>query len=205
MNKKNKQKSYIIAIVIILVIAIMGFFLVMFNSTKIVMTNDPATIALTQTDIFNIPQGLVYNSSISESTYKIGNYWPSESEKQTALNQGFTNGYFDNFFYQDSGASNIEVIGSSISIYNHSAQDILNNEIQEYNQAYGCISFNLPTIGDYSYGCHMVTNISNYVMSYYEVFFYKGDVTVRTWVAQNQLVDLSADVVPYANIIANRL
>jgi hypothetical protein len=205
MSKKNQLKRYIFIIVIVLIVAIAAFIIIMFKGNyNNIIAKDPATIALTQTDVFNIPQGLIYNSSLSEQTYKVGNYW-NATAAQAEFARGFTNGYFDDFVYQDSGANNIKVIGSSISMYNNSAQNILNEDIQGYDQTYGCIPFNLPTIGDYSYGCHMVTNISNYVMSYYEVFFYKNNVAVRTWVGQNQLVDLSSDVVPYANTIASRI
>ena len=203
-NKKtNKSKSYMFVIIALILISVAAFFLIQPSSGLI--SKDPATIALSQADVSNLPPGLVFNSTMSEQRYKLGNYWFNDSQLQAALNQGFMNGYYDNFFYQDSAASNIEIIGSSISTYNQSAQEILKGDIQAYLPQYNCISFNLPTIGDKSFGCYMVLNISNIEMSYYEVFFYKNNVVVRTWVGQTGLVDSSAEAVQYADIIANKV
>jgi hypothetical protein len=214
LNNKMKKinSSYVIVLFIALIVIVLGgLFFIMSNNTKLI-TKDPATIALAQTDVFNIPSGLVYNSSISEQTYKVGPYWVNDSQLQAALSLGFTNGYYDYFYYKNPNTSvdsGIKTVGSSISIYNQSvsAQISTSNNLNQIIKGNNCVTFNLPTIGDASFGCYFIWNDSNTVApaSYYEVLFYKNNVAVRTWVGQTGIADLSSEAVQYANIVASRI
>jgi hypothetical protein len=206
MNKRKKIRIITIALVAVLIVAvaIAGFF---FFSMSNPLTNslDPKDMALSLSDI-STPGGLMFNSNLSVATYKNDNYWDSESQKQAAIAMGFTSGYYDYFFYQDSPSSNnIKVIGSSIAIFNQSAQEIMNKEAQSFNTGQNCIFFSVPSIGDNSLGCHMIITLPNLNMSYYNVFFYKNNVLVRTFVGQTGLADSSTEAIKYANIVAGRI
>lgn len=204
----KKINNYIIILAVLFVVAIAVLIIMMVGANTKLVTQDPATIALSQADVSNIPSGLIYNSSLSEQTYKVGTYWANDSQLQSAIAQGFTNGYYDYFFFQNpSQTSSIKTIGSSISIYNQSqsAQTVTSTTLNQIVQSKNCIAFNLPTIGDASFGCYFVLNESNTAVSYYDVLFYKNNVAVRTWVGQTGLMDLSSEAVQYANIVANRI
>jgi hypothetical protein len=206
---KKQSNKYTIAIIIVLVVVAAVSFFVVFSRGTNPVAKDPATIALSQTDVSNIPNGLVYNSTSSEQTYKLDASWFNDSsQRQAAIDMGFIDGYYDYFFYQNPNSfSNIKTIGSSISIYNKtsSAGIATNATLNQIMQSRNCISFNLPTIGDGSYGCYFVLNVSNTAISYYDVLFYKNNVAVRVWVGQTGLVDLSAEAVQYADTVANRI
>jgi hypothetical protein len=208
MKSKSDNKYYLVILAIVLVAAIAVFVLIMFsgNGTTTLIVKDPAAMALTIPDLFNIPNGFVFNSTLSEQTYKFNSYWTNESEKQAAIAQGFTNGYIDYFLYQNPNqATDIKTVGTSISVFNQSAQEVLNEDVQSFANQYKCTSFSIPTIGDSSFGCYTVLNISGATISYYDILFYKNNVVVRTWVGRTGLVDLSAEAVQYANIISNRI
>jgi hypothetical protein len=200
----KKLKIYIIILAIILIVTVAGFFLL--NRGIEITAKDPRSIALSLSDISNIPDGLIFNLSSSVAIYKTGNYWPNETQRQIVLAKGFTNGYYDFFVYQTpSSLANVKVIGSSVSIFNQSAQEILNEDIHSYTNDYdNCISFNFSVIGDGSFGCQMVLNVSNIEMSYTNIFFYKNNIVVRTFIGQAGIVDLNNETIQYANIIANR-
>jgi type II secretory pathway pseudopilin PulG len=206
-----KLKLYLIIIAGILILGI-AYLLIQVSIGK----NDPRNLALSLSEIQkNIPSRYILNPSLSLSEYKVGNFWTNETEKEEALNNGFINGYYESYVYQEQAASNIKTVGSSISIFNNQTtgnymQTSINSFIQTYLN--NCTQFSFPTIGDSSFGCNETADLVNkptsYVnspTSYSVIIFYKNNVIVRVWIGQSGIIDLRNETVQYANIIANRI
>src|SRR5271157_4787047 len=200
----KKLRSYIILFIIVLIVAVVGLFIILLS--KDIMTKDPKNMVLSLTDINqkDIPPGLVFNTSLSVEFYKNGSYWANESQEQVAMDQGFINGYYEYFFYQNpSLTNNIKTIGSSIVLFNQSqiSREIIDNETQFYLSSDNCTSFNFPNIGDGSFGCYNTVNRTLpgviVAVSYYNIFFYKNNAAIRVWVGQTGTVNLSNEAIQY--------
>jgi len=203
--KKRMTIGIIVAIVLVAVIA--GYFIISNTSSSSkqssLITKDPIELALSQADV---PSDFIINSDPSETGYKDDSYWGNESEKQQAINRGFTKGYRNTFFYQDPNALlSVKTISSSISLYSlEGAKEAFNENQQNFLEG-GCTQFDVQKIGDGNFGCYEADTSSIAVKTYYYIFFYEKNVNVFVSIGQTGTVNLKDDAIKYAKVVANKI
>ena len=189
---KKKLGILFIALSIVLILVI----IFLFNNLKFTSSNpDPYNVALSQSDIANLPDEFILNSAYSQSFYTTSSIKP-----------GFITGYDRSFQYQNSDNINNSItIMNSVSFYNSSElalNDFNAKELSVLN--FGCDQFNISNTGDKSFGCIL----SNYPLggiTSYAVYFYKGNKVGFIYLEeQGSKIDLTNEAISYSQIVANR-